>query len=434
MHVIVSGLGSYGDVLPMVGLGAAMRARGHRVQMMVNPHFRAVVEDAGLGLLPLGTAEEYRALAAHPDRWHAQRGLKVGLDYSLGYLRDVCRLLEAHTGPDSVIAAHGLDLGSRIFHEREGTSLATVQFAPFGLLSLYDTPRYMGAPTVSLGPRWFRAAQFRLAHRWTLDPLVAPAVNAVRAEYGLAPISRIYAGWNQSPQLVLAMFPEWFGALQPDWPPQTHLTGFPLWDPQPAAGLPLDVEAFLQAGDAPLVFAPGSANSQAEAFFRTAVTVCQRLGRRGLLTTPYAAQLPTPLPPTIKHLSFLPFSALLPRAAALIHHGGIGTCAQGLACGLPQIVMPIAYDQLDNGIRLERLGVGAVVPLRKFTPRNVTLALDRLLQTNATAARTREWANRCDGRGALGRACDLLEGLGAAQPASGRRARRDLAAAISGSQ
>ena len=65
--------------------------------------------------------------------------------------------------------------------------------------------------------------------------------------------------WCHSPQRVLGLFPDWFGAVQPDWPPQTRLTGFPLQDGRTEAELPAEVRAFLDAGEPPIVFTPGSA-------------------------------------------------------------------------------------------------------------------------------------------------------------------------------
>ena len=88
---------------------------------------------------------------------------------------------------------------------------------------------------------------------------IAPALNAYRAELGLAPVSRIFRSWIHSPQRVIGLFPEWFFPPQPDWPAQIRLTGFPLFD---EAGLhPLDpgLDAFLAAGDPPIAFTPGSA-------------------------------------------------------------------------------------------------------------------------------------------------------------------------------
>src|SRR5207248_592859 len=84
---------------------------------------------------------------------------------------------------------------------------------------------------------------------------------------------------------------------------------------------------------------------------------CQRLGLRGIFLTRFAEQLPA-LPSTVKHVSFAPFRELFPRCAAVVHHGGIGTVAKALAAGVPQVILPLAYDQKDNAIRVKRLDIG----------------------------------------------------------------------------
>ncbi|RIK80322.1 MAG: glycosyl transferase [Planctomycetota bacterium] len=413
MHVILSALGSYGDVLPMVGIGAAARARGHRVQVVANPYFQDVVAGAGLELLPLGTADEYRELMQHPDLWHPRRGLKLVLGRGAGaYLRQAFATIDANYRPgETVLAAHGLDLGSRLLHELRGAPLATVHFAPFALVSLHDTPRYIGVPDMKRWPRWLKYALYRLGDVAMVDPVIGPPLNALRRELGLPAVRRIYSVWNNSPQLVLGLWPDWFAPLQPDWPECTALTGFPLWDPPAEHAAGADVNAFLAAGEPPIAFAPGSANVQAQEFFRVAVETCQRMGRRGMLLTKYPAQAPDRLPPTVRQFGFIPFSMLLPRVAALVHHGGIGTCAQGLAAGIPQVVVPMAYDQLDNGLRLQRLGVGAVVSRRRLAPRRLARELNRLLTSPSVPRACAELAQRCDGPASLEAACDLLEQL-----------------------
>ena len=169
-----------------------------------------------------------------------------------------------------------------------------------------------------------------------IDPLLGPSINELRQELGIeSPARGIFRDWNLSPQLVLGLFPEWFAPTQPDWPGQVALTGFPLWDQPEAAGLPVEVDEFLRGGEPPIVFTPGSAMAHGQEFFQAAVEACQSLGRRGILLTKYPQQLPPALPADVRHFSFVPFSQLLPRAAALVHHGGIGSSAQGLAAGLP---------------------------------------------------------------------------------------------------
>lgn len=415
MHLILSAFGSYGDVLPMVGLGAAVRSRGHRVSVIVNPYFQSVIEGAGLEMLPLGTAGEYRELMEHPDLWHPQRGLKLVLTRGAAhYLGEAYSILESqYVAGETVLGAHGLDMASRIFHDKHAAPLATIHYAPMALMTAHDTSRYMGMPNLARWPRWGKRSMFWAADRWMVDPLIAPTINELRTRIGLPPVSRIFTKWNNSPQLVLGLFPDWFGPMQPDWPSHTALVGFPLWDPPAEPELSGEVDEFLRAGDPPIAFAPGSANVQAGEFFATAAEVCQRLGRRGVLMTKYPDQLPKTLPPGVRHFGFVPFSKLLPRTAALVHHGGIGTCGQGLACGLPQIVMPMAYDQLDNGTRLARLGVGAVIPVEKFKTTRVAAALGELLSSADVRERCQEYASRCDGTASLDAATDLIERLDA---------------------
>jgi rhamnosyltransferase subunit B len=383
------------------------------VQVLVNPYFQQVVEGAGLELLPLGTADEYRELMQHPDLWHPRRGLKLVLRRGAGaYLRQAFALIEANYRPgETVLAAHGLDLGSRVLHELRGAPMATVHFAPFALLTLHETPRYIGVPDMKRWPRWAKYALYRLGDLVMVDPVIGPPLNELRLELGLPAVHRVYSQWNNSPQLVLGLWPEWFAAPQPDWPPQTACVGFPLWNPPSAPHASGEVHEFLEHGERPIVFAPGSANVQAEDFFATAVEVCQRLGRRGMLMTKYAEQLPKQLPPTVRSFGFVPFSELLPRVAALVHHGGIGTCAQGLASAIPQVVMPMAYDQLDNGLRLKRLGVGDIVRREKFKPARVAAVLEPLLKSPEAAQRCKDLASRCDGGASLNQAVDLLEEL-----------------------
>ncbi|HYJ95069.1 MAG TPA: nucleotide disphospho-sugar-binding domain-containing protein, partial [Vicinamibacterales bacterium] len=111
------------------------------------------------------------------------------------------------------------------------------------------------------------------------------------------------------------------------------------------------------------------------------------------------------------HEPFVPLSDVLPRCAALVSHGGIGTLAQGLAAGVPQLTMPMGFDQPDDATRLERLGVGRWVVPSKFDGDRVAATLRVLLDDGRTAASCREWSERIRARNAIEETCDLLEQL-----------------------
>jgi UDP:flavonoid glycosyltransferase YjiC (YdhE family) len=244
-------------------------------------------------------------------------------------------------------------------------------------------------------------------------PLLGRPINALRGERGLPPARRILSFWLHDTDMTLGLFPEWFGPPQTDWPANVRLAGFPLWDSHATAELSAEVREFLAAGPPPIAFSPGSANKEAHQFFAAAVDACERLGARGILLTKYDHQLPANMPASVRHFGFVPLSKLLPQTAALVHHGGIGSCAQGLAAGVPQLVQPMSYDQFDNSRRLTRLGVSAEVSVRKFRGREIANALAKLLDSPTVAAKCQKLAARCDGPAALAAACDALEELAA---------------------
>src|SRR6185436_13395214 len=101
---------------------------------------------------------------------------------------------------------------------------------------------------------------------------------------------------------------------------------------------------------------------------------CALLGRRGILLTRHREQVPDNLPREVIHIDYAPFSQLLPRCAALVHHGGIGTSAQALASGVPQLVTPFTHDQPDNAARLKRLGGAEVLPSSRYRAHRIVPA------------------------------------------------------------
>lgn len=412
MHFLMTALGSYGDVHPIAGLGGALVKRGHQVSIIANPHFQPVIESVGAEWVSLGTLEDYEVFADNPDVWHPVRGpmlvMRIGI---VKFLRDTYSLIESHYRPgETVLVAHPLDFASRIFQEKHQAPLASVALAPLMFRSLYESPKLGLLLMASWVPRWLRSLQYRIADS-LVDRIICPTLNNFRDELGLAPVSRVFHEWIYSPQLVLGLFHEWFAAKQPDWPASVELAGFPLWDQPDVSGLPDEVDQFLRGGESPIVFTPGSAMAHGQDFFQAAVEACQMLGRRGILLTKYPQQLPSELPSNVRHFGFVPFSQLLSRAAAVVHHGGIGSCAQGLAAGLPQLIMPMAYDQPDNAERLKKLGVGDSLSPKKFTGHAVARKLDRLLADEKVHERCHHWARQCNGNLALSASCELLEGL-----------------------
>ena len=416
-------IGSAGDVHPLVALGLALKRRGHAVTLYTNGHFEALARRAGLDFLPLGTAEDFRAAIENPDVWHPIRGFKTVADWAIVRpMRQVFETIRYRYVPgQTIVAAQVTAFGARLAREALGVPLATVNLQPAMIRSVHRSPVLPPLPMPDGMPKAVKRWLYRLADALGADPAILPGLNPYRAELGLPPIRRAMDTWWWSPDLVLNLFPDWYAPAQPDWPAHSVSTGFPLYDEGGVAPLPADVAAYLDAGPPPVVFTPGSAMIHGHAFFSAAVDACRRLGRRGILLTRYIEQLPDSLPEGVRHFDYVPFGRLLPRAAALVHHGGIGTTAQALAASVPQLIMPMAHDQPDNADRVARLGVGRAIPRKSFRGPAVARALGALLDSQEVADRCREVAARFVGVEPIEEACRAMERLGGRVPSPAGR-------------
>ncbi len=414
MNVVVAALGSAGDVHPNVALALALKQRGHRVLLVAASVFESLARRAGLEFAGLGSDSDFLDTLRDPDLWHPYRAFSVVVKrLVIPFMRPLYEVIERQMeSGETVVVASSMAFGARIANEKLGVPLATVHMQPIMLRSVYEPPSFGFPDIIGRLPRMLRRVYLRAVDRLIIDSLLAPEVNAFRASLGLAPAHRFFDRWIHSPQLIIGLFPDWFAAPQPDWPPNVHLTGFPLYDEGDSRSPQDGLTEFLDSGEAPVVFTAGSAMTQAREFFRVSVDVCRASRRRALLLTQFPEQLPTQLPSGVRHFDYVPFSQVLPRAAAFVHHGGIGTVAQGLAAGVPQLVIPLAHDQPDNAVRVRRLGVGYLLLPKEYKTDTVLQLLQRLLESPAIKENCRRRARDISASSTLETACLLIEQMG----------------------
>jgi len=382
MKILLAPVGSHGDVHPFIAIGRTMQQRGHEVVLITSEPFRELAERQGFGFAPTGTADDYEALIHDPDLWHPTKALSVLFagERPERLLRAAYAQIEAHYERGNTVLLGGtLGLAARLAHEKLGIPFLSVHLQPSAILSIADPPKFAMMTIPRWWPHWFRRALFWYADRQVLDPMIAPAMDRLRADIGLKPIRRIFGPWRHSPQRLLAMYPGWYGPAR-DTPEHLRHVGFVHYD-QEEQPLPDAVEAFLQAGSPPVVVSFGSAMRQGGPYFAAAVAAMKALNVRGLILAKAGSQIPADLPGTILQADYVPFSTVLPRCAAIIHHGGIGSAAQAMRAGLPQFLMPMAFDQPDNAARLEKLGVAVTLPAPKFREPKVSMLLKKLLET-----------------------------------------------------
>jgi rhamnosyltransferase subunit B len=418
MRVLLFPVGSAGDVHPFIGIGRRLRDRGHDVTLVGNAQFASVVHRAGLKFVETESDQVFQEVLNDADAWHPIRSFKVlfGKPFVKESIRRHYAYIAEHYVPgETVVVCGALSFGARIARDKLAVPLVTVHLQPAMFMSVERPAVYACVGIKSWWPRWLKRVTFWIGDRWLVDPILGPAVNDVRSELGLPPVKHILTTWLHSPDRVIAVFPDWFALPASDWPPQIRLTGFPLYDRGDVAPLAPEVREFLDSGPPPVVVTFGSAMRFAGPYFAAATDALKQLGRRGLFLTPYREQIPADLPPGVAHFDYVPLGQLLPRAAGIVHHGGIGTASQGLASGVPQLVMPLAHDQPDNSARLQVLGVGRELRPKRFTAANVARELTAL-DSDAVRQACQEVATRFRGTDPLGQTCELIEEVGKTAP------------------
>lgn len=409
MKILIVAAGSHGDVLPLVGLARELQHRGHELRLFASGSFATMAAEAGLPFIEVLSSAEYQRLRADSDAENPQRGMALMAQAVISSQRRCLSLLEKEFEPGrTLLVGSSLAWATRLLGEMKRAPVVTVHLAPSWFRSNHRAPSIGPLGHLERAPAALKRLIWRLMDRRFLDPLFTEPFNALRAEHGLSPVRRVFHHWIHEADLNLGMFPEWFAPRQPDWPAGLQLTGFPLYDHGDGIRLPQEVEQFLGAGESPVAFTAGTANASSRAFFDASVGACQLTGRRGLLLTQDVAQLPAALPPGVAHFHYVPFNALLPRLAALVHHGGIGTTSQALLAGVPQLMRPTGFDQFDNARRVMTLGVARQLLPRHYKPAAVAKALHELGTEPAIRARCAELASLSSSTSGITEAADAL--------------------------
>lgn len=430
--------GSLGDLHPYLAVGSELVARGHAVTLLSHEPYRAQAHRAGMAFAPLAPD-----LDAFPE---PERVMRKAMDEDAGsqyilrelvvpFLGEQRRATLAQAREHDVLVSHPLTLMTPHVAEALGKAWASVALQPMVMFSRYDPPYFsnqaLGSWLMRRGPA--AAGGVYWLARTLSRPLLREA-DRQRAALGLPPTRRhpVFESLF-SPYLHLALFSPVFSPPQPDWPANTVTTGFPLHD-RGSAGEGMDpaLAAWLEAGEAPLVFTLGSsAVHDPGAFYHASAAAARRLGQRAVLlvgvnprthqplrqdAAPLLADAPTE---PIVAVAYAPHSELMPRAAAVVHQGGIGTMGQALRAGRPMLVAPYSHDQPDNAMRAARLGVARVVPRRAYATRRVTDELARLLGDGALAARAEAVGRRIRAESGAPAAAGALERLAATHAPAG---------------
>jgi rhamnosyltransferase subunit B len=389
-ELLLANVGSAGDTHPFIAMGHAMQARGHTVAMFSNREHAQSVKAAGLRFIDAGPGIEYTACISNPDLWHPIKGMGVLwrhiLAPSIAPLYSY--LQEQHRAGKAIHVVAGPQmLGARLAQLHLGTHLTSAYTAP-SMLRSCQAPLTIANTYWPRGtPRWWLRGLWRAVDRYKLEPMARRKLGSVCAELGLpVPATRsIFGQWMHATKGI-ALYPSWFAPAKDDCPTQLRFGDFPRYQLDALQALPTDIQHFLDQGPPPIVVSLGTGMAHGHTQWLIWQTALQQLGLRGIFLSSAQDQWLTQPAPHILQASYAPFSLLLPRCTAIVHHGGIGTIAQALAAGLPQIIQACAHDQFENARCVSALGVGQRLA-RNANPAQCAKVLQRWLPS-ALSART----------------------------------------------
>lgn len=388
MKILISSIGSRGDVQPLLALALELKALGHEPVLCAAPNFRTWVESFSALFFPIGL----------DTRQAAARIASAKTKPSKAQLRNLAAqtvraqfqaTAEAAQGCDAIVVAGALQTAGRSIAQANGIPYVYAAYCPAVL-------RSPGHPPPKIRTRIRAQSLPSLANRllWRLDErswnhFFRSPLNAQRAELGLPGVSNVARH--------VAGGEPWLAAdatLGPAAPPNGQVivqTG--AWLLSDTTPLPDEIERFLAAGEPPLYFGFGSMQTSPQAC-RVLIEAARALGYRSIVSRGWGQLQPPDGGTDCIAVSDVSHERLFPRLAAVVHHGGAGTTTAAARAGAPQLIVPHVYDQYYWAHRVQRLGIGVAGPR---AARLSTALLVRSLRASlapATRARARALAQR----------------------------------------
>lgn len=359
-QAVVMAVGSGGDVAPLAAAAAVLARRGLRTTLMA-PSRYAGLTPPDVQFSSVGSDDVFAEVFDHADVWHPRRGLAASWRYYGAAALSSARQLGLLAGPDdTLVLSSSFAVGARLAEERRGYANVTVHLSPAVVFSYKQPPAWPNGQQPARWPLWLRTRAAATAERLLIDPVIRRAMAPARDALGMGPgpAHQLFSEWLHARRRVIHAFPAWFAPAASDWPVQGCFAGFPRAH-LPAPALDDASAAWLRTARPLGVITAGTAVAQRPTWVNAVVRAGLARGESLLVIRPGAPAQPHP---RVLELPHAPFAYLLPHAAWIAHHAGIGTLVEAMRAGLPQLLFPGAHDQPDNAERATGLGVARRLP------------------------------------------------------------------------
>jgi sterol 3beta-glucosyltransferase len=372
MRITIFAAGSRGDIQPCIVLGRELQRTGFNVLLAAPENFVGFVQENHLRFHAL-RGDVQQIMASETGRGFMEKG-STNLLQSIRAMRSMLGPVAMQMAEDAFEACQDADaLISLAVFATFAKTIAEARRIP--LIQVEPTPvlptRAFPAPGWPL-QRNLGGLHNRLSGHAMLQVLwqwYRPFVNDFRGRLGLPSYTAASFYQILSSTPLLGAYSDKVIAHPPDWPENVHITGFWFLDSRTEWRPGSELKTFLDSGDPPVYVGFGSmAGSHPEKLATLVLKALAKSGQRGLLLTGWGGMQALSVPDSVFVVDSAPHGWLFPRMAAVVHHGGAGTTAEGLRAGVPTVILPFAVDQAFWGQRLKALGVGPEpIPFKKLT-------------------------------------------------------------------
>lgn len=413
--IVIAPFGSLGDLHPMIALALELRQRGHTIVFSTMEFYRAKLESLGFEVRPMRPHFDIEDRDLVVKLLDPQKGPENMIKHTIfPVLHETFEDLMRNVADADLFISGEVVYAAKSVAEKSGVKWVTTSLSPISLFSNYDPgvfPMAEWLENLRFMPVFFHQALFSVL-RFTLQMSgLFEQYKKFRHNIGLREDHDPVFLEKASDLLHLVMFSKVLMAPQPDWFPAAVQTGFCFYDGEQDSGkMPDGLAEFLDAGEPPIIFTLGSAAVMDPGkFFDESIKAAKKLNRRAVLLYGVYNEPPAGLTDDIAGFPYAPYGQVFPRAAAVVHQGGIGTTSQVLRAGVPMIVMPYAHDQPDNAARCRRLGVSRTICRFNYTAETAVRELEPLLSDPSYRAKAAEVRSIIESERGTAAACDAIE-------------------------
>ncbi|WP_193907306.1 nucleotide disphospho-sugar-binding domain-containing protein [Cellvibrio polysaccharolyticus] len=395
MDYLFYSLGTMGDALPFIKLAASINEGGAKAAFIGNEKFDHLASSMGVKLFSVSSLAAYQNSYNNPLTWSRHHAQNHYNDFHFPAIKRTFKTIESiiRKGHKPIIIYQDALSGARMAAEEFGLKSCQVVLAPQGIGSILSPPYPMRRQVEErLWGEIFPQIRGK-AKKDTFDRLVRPLINPARKELGLAQWSLSDLPDMETSPSILALFPAWLKPNPGDWPKQLVNTGFILGETQDSESN-ARLDEFINQYGAPLVFTFGTGIPVTNLLIDKIRNLCRIIGKPGIFVAHSknesffeCGEFPVLILPSV------PFSYLFARAALVIHHGGIGTCAQALATGIPQVISPYTFDQPDNAFLLWQLGISNAIDFLSDSVNQIASCVMEVLSSHSIKEKVKYYQN-----------------------------------------